>query len=88
LITNNWVTRKNTEEIEVKDISKDMFIWKNLKESPESECFFEKPEKEHYSSQTSICLTRVVFNKINGFQETTSTSRIQIHKTGSLIEKY
>jgi len=88
-ITSLWGAKKNTDEEEVKDINNDMVIWKNVGKEPEKECYFVKPEKEHYSSETSVSLTRIVFTKKAGEQATDNAGRrVNIHKTGSIKSQY
>ena len=62
----------------MKDINNDMVIWKNVGKEPEKECYFVKPEKEHYSSETSVSLTRIVFTKKAGEQGTDNAGKLAL----------
>jgi hypothetical protein len=73
-----WDRKKNNFE-EVKNIDADLMIY-DVK-NPEQDCAYEKPEREEYSSETSITLCRIVFQKKGNFQQSNSR-HVLAHKTG------
>lgn len=67
-----------------------MVIWKDVGKEPEKDCDFEKAEKEIYSAETSVSLTRISFVKKAGdLVAGGNPARVAIsHKAGSIKTHY